>query len=74
MFTIEEKNVAEYCKISIKDVEELDLIEFLCYRRDARIYQLSQTEDGQKYLDNAWRIKQTAPDRESLRKKYGDKG
>jgi hypothetical protein len=71
IYTIEEKYVAEYCKISILDVEELDLIAYLCYLRDAKIYQLSLTESGQEYLENAWRIKQTAPDREALRNKYG---
>lgn len=67
--TIDEKNVADYCNLNILEVEKLDLIEFLCYRRDARIYQLSQTEDGQDYLKNAWRITETKPDRNNLRNK-----
>ena len=52
------------------DVEELGLVEYLCYLRDATIMMLSRTQDGQKYLKNAWRIKQTAPDRQKLREKY----
>ena len=32
---------------------------------------LSRTEEGQKYLDNAWRMEQTKPDRKGLRKKLG---
>jgi hypothetical protein len=30
---------------------------------------MNQTEKGQEYLDNAWRMEQTKPDREALRKK-----
>lgn len=63
--------MAEYTGITLMEVENLDLVEFLSYFRDARIYNLSQTEDGQEYLENAWRIKQTAPDRKALRKKHG---
>lgn len=71
--TIDEKNVAKYCGISVLEVDNLNYIDYLVYRRDARIYNLSQTEDGQKYLKNAWRINQTAPDRQSLRSKIGRK-
>jgi hypothetical protein len=30
---------------------------------------LSRTEKGEEYLDNAWRMEQTKPDRAALRKK-----
>ena len=69
-YTINDKYVADYCNIPIMDVEELGLVEYLCYLRDATIMMLSRTQDGQKYLKNAWRIKQTAPDRQKLREKY----
>lgn len=42
---------------------------YLTWRRDAFIHKWSQTEKGQEYLDNAWRMEQTKPDREALRKK-----
>lgn len=35
---------------------------------------LSRTEAGQEYLDNAWRMEQTEPDRKKLRKKFGKEG
>lgn len=70
VYTIEAKYIADYCNITISDVDELDLIEYLCYLRDARIYNLSMTEDGQKYLKNAWRIREVKPDREKLRDKH----
>ena len=30
---------------------------------------MSRTPEGQEYLDNAWRMEQTEPDRAALRKK-----
>lgn len=48
------------------------MVEYYCYLRDAVIYNLSQTEDGLKYLEDAWRLNQTAPEREKLRNKYGN--
>lgn len=62
--------VAKYTNLSILDVEELDYIDYLLYRRDAFIYKMSQTEKGQEYLDNAYRLEQIKPDRHSLRKKF----
>lgn len=65
-----EKLVADYCGISIMEVYNLPLIEYLTYRRDAFIYTLNRTEAGQEYLDNAWRCEQTKPDRAALREKF----
>ena len=57
--------------MSINEVGKLDYIQYLIYRRDAFIQWLSRTEEGQEYLDNAWRMEQTKPDRPGLRKKLG---
>lgn len=73
IYTIMEKTVSDYTGLSFTEIEELDLVEFYCYFRDARIYNLMQTEDGQEYLENAWRIQQTAPDRQRLREKKNGK-
>lgn len=51
----------------------MNYIEYLTYRRDAFIHWLSQSEYGQNYLDNAWRMEQTETDRASLRKHFGKK-
>lgn len=56
------------------EVEELDYIDYLIYRRDAFIWRMSQTKEGNKYLDKAYRLEQTEPDRESLREKFGKEG
>lgn len=66
--------VSKYTGLNILQVEELDYIDYLIYRRDAFIYRMSQTEEGEKYLNNAYRLEQTKPDRESLRKKFGKEG
>ena len=55
-------------------VEELDYLDYLVYRRDAFIYRMSQTEKGEEYLKNAWRLEQTKPDRERLRHNFGKEG
>lgn len=65
--------VAEYAGLSLLEVRELDYIQYLIWRRDAYIHMLSRTEEGQEYLDNAWRMEQTQPDRSRLRKKLGRK-
>lgn len=49
---------------------QLNYLEFLTYRRDAFIHKLNQTDAGKEYLDNAWRMEQTEPDRQALRKKF----
>ena len=63
--------VAEYTGLNLLQVRELDYVQYLIWRRDAFIHKLSQTEAGQEYLDNAWRMEQTQPDRPRLRKKLG---
>lgn len=69
-----EHMVAEYTGLNILQVEELDYLDYLQYRRDAFIYRMSQTEKGEEYLNNAWRLEQTKPDRKSLRQKFGKEG
>lgn len=56
------------------EVEQMDYIDYLRYRRDAFIYRMSQTEKGQEYLNNAYRLEQTKPDRKALREKFGKEG
>lgn len=53
------------------EVDNLDIIDYLSYRRDAFIYKMSQTEKGREYLSNAYRMDQTEPDRKALREQFG---
>ena len=66
--------VAEYTGLNFLEVGELDYLQYLIWRRDAFIFWLSKTEKGTKYLDNAWRLEQTEPDRAALRKKLRKEG
>lgn len=66
--------MSEYTGLNFFEVGQLDYLQYLVWRRDAYIYMLSRTEEGQKYLDNCWRMEQTEPDRAALRKKYGKEG
>ena len=63
--------VSEYTGLNFKEVWALDYIVYLTLRRDAFISWLSRSEAGTEYLDNAWRMEQTEPDRKALRKKFG---
>lgn len=60
-----------YTGLNFQQIQKLNYIEYLQYRRDAFINWLNQSEKGQEYLDNAWRMEQTKPDRIKLRQKFG---
>lgn len=62
--------VADYARISLKDVDDLDYFEYLALRRDAWIHKLNQTDQGREYLDNAYRLTLTEPDRGKLRDQF----
>ena len=66
--------VSEYTGLNFLEVWALDYVLYLTLRRDAFIAWLSKSEKGQEYLDNAWRMEQTKPDRKALRKKFGKEG
>jgi hypothetical protein len=63
--------VAAYTGLNFQQIKCLNYIEYLQYRRDAFINWLNQSEKGQEYLRNAWRMEQTEPDRIKLRQKFG---
>lgn len=66
--------VSEYTGLNFLQVGELDYLQFLTWRRDAFIDRLNQTEAGREYLNNAWRLEQTEPDRAKLRRKLSSEG
>ena len=63
--------VAKYAGLNLYEVWGMDYLLYLTLRRDAFIARLSSTDAGQEYLDSAWRMEQTEPDREALRKRFG---
>lgn len=66
--------MADYTGLSFLEIGQLNYLQYLVWRRDAFIYMMSRTEAGNEYLDNAWRMDQTKPDRPKLRKKLGKEG
>ena len=63
--------MAEYTGLDFHAVGQLDYGVYLLWFRDAYIYSLNLTQDGREYLDNAWRMEQTKPDRRALRTRFG---
>ena len=68
--TVEEKLISEYTGLNFIQVDELNVIEYWAYLRDAIIYNCSQTEKGQEYLEKCWIMEQTKPDKNSLRNRF----
>ena len=66
--TMDDHMVARWANVPITQVGELPYLDYLLYRRDAFIDQMNSTEDGVKYLDDAWLLEQTKPDREASRR------
>lgn len=65
------KAVADYAGISLFEVYQLDVFTYWALLHDAVVYANAQTEEGRKWLHNAWRLTQINPDREKLHEKYG---
>ena len=66
--------MADYLRISVLEVEQLDYLDYLVYRRDAFIYETGKTEQGREYLANAYRLEQTymtKGSRAKLREMFG---
>lgn len=55
----------------IEAVPDLPLTDYLLLRRDAVISQLSGTESGVEYLNDAWAREQTDPDLDALWSIFG---
>lgn len=53
------------------EVFALDVFTYWALLHDAVVYGNAQTDEGRKWLKNAWRLTQTEPDREKLHEKYG---
>lgn len=66
--------MSEYTGLNFYEVWAMDYVLYLTLRRDAFISWLSKTKEGTEYLNNAWRMEQTEPDRKALRKKFGKEG
>ena len=62
---------ADWLRIPLVEVDELDYLYYLRVRRDAFVSRLEQTEAGREYLEKAWLLSRTEPDRETSRRLFG---
>lgn len=63
--------MAQYANMTLPDVCDLLLDDYMLLLRDAFIARKLRTPDGCEYLDNAWRLEQTEPDVDALRSNFG---
>ena len=67
-----ENLVYEYTGLNFFQIQELNIVDFLYLRREAFINKMLGMEKGREYLDNAYRLEQTKPERDKLREKFGN--
>ena len=63
--------VSSYTGLNFVETLELDCLTYKLMLRDAFIEHMSQSEEGRDYLEQAWILRQTEPDRKKLRKQFG---
>ena len=66
-----DKAVANFANLSIPEVQRLNYVDYLIYRREALIYSFSRTEKGCEILQDAYCLEQTDADRAGLRNAFG---
>ena len=66
--------VSHYTGLSFNEVVELDCYTFKVLVRDSFIERMSETKEGRDYLEDAYYLTLTAPDKGSLRKHFGKGG
>lgn len=64
------KLIADYTLLNFNEIMELDCYTYRVLLKDAFIHKMSQSKDGQEYLETAWILQQTTPDRDKLRENF----
>ena len=64
--------MADYARMPLPEVGNLGYVEYLVLMRDAFISKLNATESGREYLNKAWLLSRTEPDREKSRAVFGN--
>lgn len=59
--------VKEYTGIDFLRLGEIGVFDYWRYLHDAVIWNCNETEEGRKYLENAYNFKQDKPDRDGLK-------
>ena len=71
--TSDYKAVADYSGVSLDKVQDLPYAQYKLYLRDAWLSNMSKSDDGRKFLETCWRIRQTSADEKAIEKyqRYG---
>ena len=64
------KLIADYTRLDIETCLNIDCVSYKILFRDAFIHMMSQSEEGREYLEKAWCLTQTTPDRKQLRERF----
>ena len=64
--------MADYARMPLPEVGTLGYVEYRVLMRDAFISKLNATESGREYLNKAWLLSRTEPDREKSRAVFGN--
>lgn len=65
------KRVADYINSDFEYCFNIDCYTFLKLARDSFINSMRQTEEGRKYLKDAWQLTRTDMEVDKLRRKFG---
>ncbi len=68
------KIMSDYSSLSFSELMDLDCLTYKLLFKDAYIYKLKQTKEGQEYLEECHILTQTSPDKKALNSKFGERG
>lgn len=66
--------IADYLGMTVADVLEFDVVDFLALRREAFIAEMSKSKDGRAYLQNCKLYESEDADYDAVRKLQDDLG
>lgn len=68
------KIMSDYTRLNFEELLELDCITYKLLFKDAFIHKMKETKEGQDYLEECYILNQTAPERDKLKSKFGERG
>ena len=66
--TSDYKAVSDYSGVPLDKVQDLPYSQYKLYLRDAWLSNMSRNEEGRKFLETCWRIRQTSADEQAIEK------
>ncbi|MDT2984486.1 hypothetical protein [Enterococcus casseliflavus] len=67
------KAIADYSGVDLANVLDLPYAQFKAYQHDSWIANMRRSDEGRKFLETCWRLKQTTADEKAVKKfqQYG---